>query len=51
MLSLMTMYKNGDLFCINFQNVNLVTQKVSDGKLLEVVHLPTVSLKNVDLTS
>lgn len=47
----MTLYKNGDPFCINFQNANLVRQKVSGGKLLEVVHLPTVSLKNVGLTS
>lgn len=43
----MTLYKNGDLFCINFQNANLVMQKVSGGKLLEVVHLPTVGLKKL----
>lgn len=47
----MTLYKSGALFCINFQNANLVMQKVSGGELLNVVHLSTVSLKNVGLAS
>lgn len=47
----MTLYKNGDLFCNNFQNANSVMQKVSGGELLNMVRLSTVSLKNVCLAS
>lgn len=50
-LSLMTLYKSSDLFCVDFQNGNLVMEKLSAGKLLKMVKLSAVSLKNVDLAS
>lgn len=47
----MTLYKSSDLFCVDFQNGNLVMEKLSAGKLLKMVKLSAVSLKNVDLAS
>lgn len=47
----MILYKSGDLFCIDFQNTNLVMQKVSGDKLLKMVNLSAVSLKNIGLAS
>lgn len=47
----MTLHKNSDLFCVDFQNGNLVMQKLSAGKLLKMVQLPAASLKNVGLVS
>lgn len=47
----MILYKSGDLFCIDFQNTNLVMQNVSGDKLLKMVKLSAVSLKNIGLSS
>lgn len=49
--SLMTLHKNSHLFCVDFQNGNLVMQKLSAGKLLKMVQLSAASLKNVGLVS
>lgn len=49
MLSLMTPYKMVISSVVNFQHANSVMQKVGVGELLNLVHLSSVSLKEVGL--
>lgn len=47
----MTLYKSGDLFCVDILNANSVMQKLNGSELLNIVHLSTVSLKIIGLVS